>query len=63
VNLVFALDQGPHLYVERIAIHGNAATRDEVIRRDSISRKATPMDRALIDRAERRLRRWRCSSR
>jgi outer membrane protein insertion porin family len=55
MNLVFALDEGAHLYVERIAVHGNTRTRDEVIRREFDLTEGDAYDRALIDRAERRL--------
>jgi outer membrane protein insertion porin family len=55
VNLVFALDEGAHLYVERIAIHGNTRTRDEVIRREFDFTEGDAYDSALTDRAERRL--------
>src|SRR5262249_33186288 len=34
ISVVFALDDGPRRYVERINIHGNTVTRDEVIRRE-----------------------------
>ena len=33
VDLVFPLDDGPHVYVERIEISGNTRTQDRVIRR------------------------------
>src|SRR4029077_19267168 len=31
INVVYTIDQGKRLYVERIEIHGNAKTRDEVL--------------------------------
>ena len=34
VDLVFPLDDGPHVYVERIEIAGNTRTEDHVIRRE-----------------------------
>ena len=43
------------LYVERIEIHGNSKTRDEVIRREFDVVEGSPYSRVLIDRAERRL--------
>jgi len=55
VDLVFTLEEGTHVYVERIAIHGNTRTRDEVIRREFDFTEGDAYDRALIDRAERRL--------
>ena len=43
------------LYVERIDIHGNTRTRDDVIRREFDFGEGDAYNRALIDRAERRL--------
>ena len=34
VDLVFPLDDGPHVYVERVEINGNTRTEDRVIRRE-----------------------------
>ncbi len=34
VDLVFPLDDGPHVYVERLEINGNTRTEDRVIRRE-----------------------------
>ena len=55
VNLVYAIEQGQRLYVERIEIHGNIKTRDDVIRREFDIGEGDAYNRALIDRAERRL--------
>jgi outer membrane protein insertion porin family len=55
VNIVFTLDDGPHTYVERINIHGNNVTREEVIRREFDIAEGDAYNRALVDRAERRL--------
>jgi outer membrane protein insertion porin family len=55
INLVYAIDAGKRLYVERIDIHGNTKTRDEVIRREFDVVEGDAYNRALIDRAERRL--------
>jgi len=55
INLVYAIDQGKRVYVERIDIHGNAKTRDEVIRREFDFGEGDAYNRALVDRAERRL--------
>jgi outer membrane protein insertion porin family len=55
VNLVYALEQGPRLYIERIDIRGNSKTRDDVIRRELDLAEGDAYNRALIDRAERRL--------
>jgi outer membrane protein insertion porin family len=55
VNLVYAVEEGPHTYIERINIRGNTRTRDYVIRREFDIGEGDAYNRALIDRAERRL--------
>jgi outer membrane protein insertion porin family len=55
IDVVFTIDQGPRSYVERIDIHGNARTRDYVIRREFDIAEGDATNKALIDRAERRL--------
>ena len=55
VHLVYAIEQGPRRYVERIDIHGNSKTHDEVIRRELDIAEGDAYNRALIERAERRL--------
>jgi outer membrane protein insertion porin family len=55
INVVFTLDDGPRRYVERINIHGNTVTRDEVIRREFDVAEGDAYNRGLIDAAERRL--------
>src|SRR5262249_54134588 len=55
IALVFALDAGPHQYVERIVVHGNDRTREEVIRREFDFAEGDAFDRSQIERAERRL--------
>src|SRR5260370_23985049 len=55
INVVFTLDDGPRRYVERINIHGNTLTRDEVIRREFDVAEGDAYNRGLIDAAERRL--------
>ena len=55
INLVFVVDEGRRAYIERINIHGNNHTRDYVIRREFDIGEGDPYNRALIDRAERRL--------
>ena len=56
VNLVFTIDEGQRLYIERINITGNIRTRDYVIRREFDIGEGDPYNRALVSRAERRLR-------
>lgn len=55
IDVAFAIDQGPRTYVERIEIHGNARTRDYVIRREFDIAEGDAYNKTLIDRAERRL--------
>ncbi len=55
IDVAFTIDQGPRTYVERIEIHGNTRTRGYVIRREFDIAEGDPYNKALIDRAERRL--------
>jgi outer membrane protein insertion porin family len=56
VNLIYAIDDGQRVYIEQINIRGNTRTRDHVIRREFDVSEGDPYNRALINRAERRLR-------
>jgi len=55
VSVVFNVDEGPRTYIERINIRGNTRTRDYVIRREFDVSEGDAYNRALVDRAERRL--------
>jgi outer membrane protein insertion porin family len=55
IDVAFTIDQGPRTYVERIEIQGNTRTRGYVIRREFDIAEGDPYNKALIDRAERRL--------
>jgi outer membrane protein insertion porin family len=55
VDVAFVIDEGQRAYVERIEIHGNLKTRDYVIRREFDFGEGDAYNKALIDRAERRL--------
>ena len=55
VSITFAVEEGPRIYIERINIRGNTRTRDYVIRREFDISEGDAYNRALIDRAERRL--------
>jgi outer membrane protein insertion porin family len=57
INLVYTVEQGQRVYIERIDIHGNSKTRDDVIRREFDLFEGDPYNRVLIDRAERHLKR------
>jgi outer membrane protein insertion porin family len=55
VSIVFAIDEGPRTYIERINVRNNTRTRDYVIRREFDISEGDAYNRALVDRAERRL--------
>src|SRR6202790_931063 len=55
VSIVFGIDEGPRTYIERINVRGNTRTRDYVIRRELDISEGDAYNRALVDRAERRL--------
>jgi outer membrane protein insertion porin family len=55
INLAFVIEEGARAYIERINIIGNTRTRDYVIRREFDLGEGDAYNRALIDRAERRL--------
>jgi outer membrane protein insertion porin family len=55
VSLAFTIEDGARVYIEQINIRGNIRTRDHVIRREFDVAEGDPYNRALIARAERRL--------
>jgi outer membrane protein insertion porin family len=55
INVLYVVEEGPRVYVERINIRGNTRTRDYVIRREFDLYEGDAYNRVLIDRAERRL--------
>ena len=55
VAIVFTVENGPRVYVERIDIKGNTRTRDYVIRREFEIGEGDAYNKVLIDKAERRL--------
>jgi outer membrane protein insertion porin family len=55
INLGYTADEGPRVYVERINVRGNTRTRDYVIRREFDMGEGDAYNKALVDRAERRL--------
>ncbi len=55
VNLGYTADEGSRVYVERINVRGNTRTRDYVIRREFDLGEGDAYNKALVDRAERRL--------
>lgn len=55
VNIGYSVEEGPRVYIERINVRGNTRTRDYVIRREFDVSEGDAYNRALVDRAERRL--------
>src|SRR5581483_9844641 len=55
LSLTYVVEEGTRAYIERINIRGNIRTRDYVIRRELDIAEGDPYNRALIDRAERRI--------
>lgn len=55
VAITYAIDEGPRTYIERIDVRGNTRTRDYVVRREFDISEGDAYNRALVDRAERRL--------
>lgn len=55
VNIAFVVEEGARAYIERIQSRGNTRTRDYVIRREFDIAEGDAYNRALVDRAERRL--------
>lgn len=55
VDVAYRIEQGKRVYIERIQIHGNTKTRDEVIRREFDVGEGDAYNRALVDRGERHL--------
>jgi outer membrane protein insertion porin family len=55
LNIVYDIQQGPRVYIERIDIRGNVRTLDEVLRREMRLVEGDAFNRILVDRARRRL--------
>ncbi len=56
VRIVYSVEEGPRVYVERIVVRGNTRTRDYVVRREFDIGEGDAYNKAAVDRAERRLR-------
>jgi len=56
ISLIYYIEEGPRAYVERLNIVGNDRTREYVIRREFDIAEGDAFNRALVDKAERRLR-------
>ncbi len=55
INLVYAVDEGARIYIERINVIGNTRTRDHVIRREFRLAEGDAFNPLLVDRAKKRL--------
>lgn len=56
INITYAIDQGPRVFVERINILGNTRTREYVIRREFDIAEGDAFNQSLVTKAERRIR-------
>ena len=57
VSIVFNIENGPRVYIEKIVIKGNTRTRDYVIRRAFEIGEGDAYNKVLIDKGERQLNR------
>ncbi len=55
ISLVYVIDEGPRVYIERINVIGNTRTRDHVIRREFRLAEGDAYNPMLVDRAKKRL--------
>jgi outer membrane protein insertion porin family len=57
ISVVYTIDEGSRVYVERIEIRGNTRTRDYVIRREFDISEGDAFNQVMVQRAKRRLER------
>ena len=55
ISVVYVVEQGPRIYIERINVVGNARTRDYVIRRELRLAEGDAYNRLMVDQARQRL--------
>lgn len=55
IDIVYDIDEGPRVYIERINIVGNVRTKDHVIRREFRLAEGDAYNPMLVDRAKKRL--------
>lgn len=55
IDIVYEVEEGPRVYIERIEIVGNVRTLDTVIRREIRLVEGDAYNRVLVDRARRRI--------
>ncbi|MEM6538348.1 MAG: outer membrane protein assembly factor BamA [Pseudomonadota bacterium] len=56
VDVIFQVNEGPRVYVDKINIKGNTRTLDKVIRREIRLAEGDAFNRVLVDRSEARMR-------
>ena len=56
MNIIYVIDEGPRVYIERINIVGNFRTEDQVIRRQFRLAEGDAFNRLLVEAARKRLR-------
>ncbi|MEM7005133.1 MAG: outer membrane protein assembly factor BamA [Pseudomonadota bacterium] len=56
IDVTFAMDEGPRVYIERINIIGNTLTLDRVVRRRLQISEGDAFNRVLLDRSRNRVR-------
>jgi outer membrane protein insertion porin family len=54
-NVTYLVDEGAHVYVERINITGNIKTRDAIIRRELDFGEGDPFNRSMVQRGKSRI--------
>ena len=55
IAISYVIDEGPHIYIERINILGNERTKDYVIRREFRLAEGDAFNPLMVDRAKKRL--------
>ena len=55
INVIYQVEEGPRIYIERININGNERTKDYVIRREFRIAEGDAYNQLLVDNAKKRL--------
>ncbi|MEQ1648781.1 MAG: outer membrane protein assembly factor BamA [Hyphomicrobiaceae bacterium] len=55
INIVYVVDEGPRVYIERININGNQRTHDYVIRREFKTAEGDAFNPLLVETAKKRI--------
>lgn len=56
INIIYEINEGPRVFVERIEIRGNVRTIDRVIRREILLAEGDPFNATLLQRSETNIR-------